>query len=155
MRRTASIAAAVLGVLAAATPATASTRHATGRTITIDATSQLEQAQSVDNPPAGPSAGDLLIFTEQLLDLHGRQIGRDAAECVQLFDASSLCTGTYVLPGGQVMVQLLHPGPEPVYTQAITGGTGRYAGATGTVTVRQQQGGDRFTFHIRLPSSMT
>jgi hypothetical protein len=33
-------------------------------------------------------------------------------------------------------------------TQAITGGTGRYADARGTVTVRQGTGGDRFTFRI-------
>jgi len=120
------------------------------RTVTLQARSQLEQAQTVDNAPAGPSPGDLLVFTERLLDSAGRAIGRDAAQCVTLFDASSLCTGTYVLHGGQVMVQLLQPGPQVTYQQAITGGTGRYAGARGTVTVRQSSGGDRFTFRIRL-----
>jgi hypothetical protein len=49
------------------------------------------------------------------------------------------------------MVQLIQPGPTGTYAQAITGGTGRYAGATGTVTVDQHGGGDRFTFHVRLP----
>jgi hypothetical protein len=55
-----------------------------------------------------------------------------------------------VLHGGQVMVQLLQPGRQGTYRQAITGGTGRYAGARGTVTVRQGDGGDRFTFRIRV-----
>jgi hypothetical protein len=49
------------------------------------------------------------------------------------------------------MVQLIQPGAAGTYTQAITGGTGRYAGARGTVTVRQQSGGDRFTFRLRVP----
>jgi hypothetical protein len=38
-----------------------------------------------------------------------------------------------------------------VYDQAITGGTGRFAGARGIVTVDQRGDGDRFTFRIRVP----
>jgi hypothetical protein len=53
------------------------------------------------------------------------------------------------------MVQLVQPAPTGTYTQAITGGTGKYAGVTGTVTVRQRAGGDRFTFHIRVPARST
>jgi hypothetical protein len=123
---------------------------AAARTITLEARSQLEQAQSVDNEPAGPSAGDLLVFTERLLDSSGKRIGSDSAVCVRLFDERSLCTGTYALHGGQVMVQLLQPGGQGTYRQAITGGTGRYAGARGTVAVQQDDGGDRFTFRIRV-----
>lgn len=111
--------------------------------------SQLQDARAVDAPPAGASAGDTLVFTERLLDADGRVVGTDAASCVRLFDQRSLCTGTYVLPRGQLMVQLLQPGPTGVYTQAITGGTGRYAGARGTVVVDQRPGGDRFTFRVR------
>jgi hypothetical protein len=48
------------------------------------------------------------------------------------------------------MVQLIQPGPTGTYTQAIVGGTGRYARARGVVVVDQQSSGDRFTFRIRL-----
>jgi hypothetical protein len=139
--------AAVLAV--AGLPATA---EAGRRTIILKATSQVERAHLVDNAPAGRSAGDMLIFTEKLFDLQGRQIGDDAATCVSVFDETWLCTGTYRLPGGRLMVQLLQPGPGVVYDQAITGGTGRYAGARGTVTVDQRPDGDRFTFRIRSAS---
>jgi hypothetical protein len=118
--------------------------------ITIHAHSKLEHGQLVENAPQGRSAGDVLIFTEQLLDTRGRKIGSDAASCTYLFDQRSQCTGTYVLPGGQLMVQLIQPGPTGVYTQAIVGGTGRYAQARGVVVVNQQSTGDRFTFRIRL-----
>lgn len=121
-----------------------------GRTITIKARSHLEHVQQVDNAPTGDSPGDMLVFTELLFDARGKRIGSDAATCVRLFDATSLCTGLYKLPGGQVTVQLLQPGPGGTYDQAITGGTGRFAGARGTVTVAQQASGDRFTFKIRL-----
>jgi hypothetical protein len=120
-----------------------------GRTVTIKASSQIDQVHVVDNAPTGDSPGDVLVFTEKLFNSRGKQIGSDAASCVRLFDVTSLCTGMYKLRGGQLMVQLLQPGPTGTYDQAITGGTGRFAGARGTVTVAQSAGGDRFTFKIR------
>jgi hypothetical protein len=106
----------------------------------------------VDNAPAGASPGDVLVFTERLFATSGRVIGSDAASCTYLFDQRSLCTGAYLLRSGHVFVSLVQPGPTGTYDQAITGGTGRYARATGTVTVHQHPGsGDRFVFRIRIP----
>jgi hypothetical protein len=141
--------AALLGTIAVAVTANGQSGP---RAITIHASSQLEHAHLVDNPPSGNSAGDVLIFTEKLLNSNGDVIGSDAASCTFLFDQRSLCTGTYVLPHGQLMVQLIQPGLSGTltYSQAIVGGTGRYARATGTVTVHQKASGDRFTFHIHL-----
>jgi hypothetical protein len=79
------------------------------------ARSQLEDVRYVDHAPQGQSPGDVLVFTERLLDGRGRRIGSDAA------------------------------------TQAVTGGTERFAHSTGTVTVEQRPSGDRFTFRIRTP----
>lgn len=138
---------AVALVATSAGPFAATGHH--GAPAPLQLRSQLQDARGVDTPPAGPSAGDGLVFTERLLDAHGRVVGSDAASCVRLFDQRSLCTGTYVLPGGQLMVQLLQPGPTGVYTQAVTGGTGRYSGARGTVVVDQRTDGDRFTFRVR------
>jgi hypothetical protein len=96
-----------------------------------------------------------VVFTEQLLDASGHVVGSDAASCVYLFDARLLCTGAYILRAGEIQVQLVQPGlaSTGVYTQAIIGGTGRYAGATGTGTLHEHTGGDRFTFRIHLPAS--
>ena len=143
---------AVIAALGAVAVTTAASGRPSPATITLHARSQLEHVNFVDNSPKGTSAGDVLVFTERLVDAAGRQIGSDAATCTTLFDARSLCTGTYILRGGQIMVQLVQPGPTGVYTQAITGGTGRFARATGTVIVDQHPGqGDRFTFRIRKP----
>jgi hypothetical protein len=144
------IALATAGALAlCAAPVDAKTKSPT---ITLKARSQLERVQLVDAAPTGASAGDMLVFTEKLFDPRGRRIGSDAASCVRLFDESWLCTGTYRLPGGRIMVQLHQPGltGERTYDQAITGGTGRFAAARGTVRVAQSPSGDRFTFKIRL-----
>jgi hypothetical protein len=150
-RSTILLATAALLLLLAASPAGAKKSH---RTLTIiSARSELDKAHVVDNAPAGDSVGDMLIFTERLFNLRGKLIGSDAASCVRLFDETSLCTGTYQLPRGRLMVQLLQPGltGARTYVQAITGGTAHYAGARGTVKVVQgAPGGDRFTFRIRL-----
>lgn len=143
------IALAAVGALALiAAPAGAKSGEPT---ITIRVRSEVNQVHVVDNAPAGDSAGDVLLFTERLFNSHGKRIGSDAASCVRLFDETSLCTAVYTLPRGKIMVQLLQPGLTGAltYDQAITGGTGRYAGARGTVTVAQKPGGDRFTFKIR------
>ncbi|MDQ6732426.1 MAG: hypothetical protein M3022_19595 [Actinomycetota bacterium] len=121
--------------------------------ITLHLRSKLQHASYVDNPPVGRSPGDVLIFTEKLLNASGRVIGSDAAMCTYLFDRRSLCTGAYILPSGELMVQLVLPGPTGVYSQAIIGGTGRYARATGSVIDDQRPSGDHFTFRIRLPAS--
>jgi hypothetical protein len=132
--------------------ASASSRSRT-RSITIHARSVLLHAHLVDNPPAGRSPGDVLVFTERLFGNSGRVIGSDAATCTYLFDQRSLCVGAYRLRGGEVLVSLLQPGPTGTYDQAITGGTGRFARAAGTVTVHQHpSSGDRFVFHIHLPA---
>jgi hypothetical protein len=148
MHRNALIVMAALGAGAVplANPASGA-RHPAA--VTLHAQAKVEHAQLVDNPPQGRSAGDVLVFTEQLFNARGRQIGTDAATCTFLFDQRMLCTGTYVLPGGQLMVQLIAPRPTGTYTQAITGGTGRYAGARGVVVVDQRPTGDRFTFRVR------
>jgi hypothetical protein len=147
MRLSYALAAALAAAILAVAPATA---KRSDRTITIRLTSKVDQAKLVDNAPTGDSPGDVLIFTEKLFNARGKQVGTDAASCTRLFDASSLCTGVYKLRGGQIHVQLVQPGPSGTYDQAITGGTGRYAGARGTVTVAQGgSGGDHFTFKIR------
>ena len=136
--------------LALALPGPLATGHG-DPVIKLELKSKLDNAQSIDNPPEGPSAGDVFEFTETLTNASGKRVGRDAAVCTRLFDATHLCTGVYVLSGGQITVQLVQPGPSGTYTQAITGGTRRYAGASGTVTVRQDPAGDRFSFRLRVP----
>jgi hypothetical protein len=141
---------ALVAVGALALPAGTAAAKSHDHPITIKARSKIDRVQAVDNAPAGASAGDMLIFTEKLFNSRGKQIGSDAATCVRLFDQTSLCTGAYKLPGGSVMVQLIQPGPTGTYDQAVVGGTGRFTGVRGKVTVAQRSDGDRFTFRLRL-----
>jgi hypothetical protein len=133
-------------------PRTTTKTHV-ARTVTMHLSSRLAQAHVADSPPNGFSPGDVLVLTEQLLNSHGRQVGTDAASCTRLFDTRSVCTGVYVFGRGQIMIQLLQPNltGTRTFTEVITGGTGAYVGATGTVTDNQGGPNDRLTFHVRLP----
>ena len=122
-----------------------------GHVIHLTATTAHETL--VENPPSGPSAGDRFVFREELFR-DGDRVGRDAGECVlvetQGENATVDCVATLELPGGQITVQGLvdFADPQPPFTIAVTGGTGRYRDADGELTI--VEGGDTDRVTIRL-----
>jgi hypothetical protein len=120
-----------------------------------------------DNPPKakvsqqGPDMltdGDVITFSSDMTDASGKDVGDIDASCVDTrkgrFDQASLsCHGTITLPKGQLFVTV--GGPKAIGANttrgAVVGGTGDYAGATGTFTsVGQQNSKD--TFKLFIPS---
>jgi hypothetical protein len=89
---------------------------------------------TTDLPPKGDSAGDLLTFANPIFTSDDRtQIGRDQGYCVRVEVARSWeCLWTLRLKEGQITVQ--GPFDDSGDTDlTITGGTGKYAGARGTM----------------------
>jgi allene oxide cyclase len=88
----------------------------------------------VDNAPAGDSIGDLLAFGNELFDkTNTTKVGTDQGSCVRtIVGVAWECSWTNSLEGGQITVQgpFLDAGDS---TLAITGGTGRYKSAHGTM----------------------
>jgi len=84
----------------------------------------------------GPSAGDEMIFHDVLVDASGKRVGHDGFVCTVTnpVGPEAECTLTLSLPGGIVTTQFLNS-PPPLKVAAITGGTGRYVGARGEVTI--------------------
>jgi hypothetical protein len=89
---------------------------------------------TVDLPPKGDSIGDLLVFANGIFDAANKaQIGTDQGYCVRITVGKSWeCNWTMMLKGGQITVE----GPfmdegDSLFT--ITGGTGKYAGAKGSM----------------------
>jgi hypothetical protein len=108
----------------------------------------------VDVPPRGLSLGDEVVGAVSLRR-HGELFGRALVVCT-ISDASfqgQQCAFTLVLRNGQITVhgggldrQLPHSPPASggdVF--AVTGGTGSYTGATGTLTIRHRAHADVFT----------
>jgi allene oxide cyclase len=120
-----------------------------GKSITV-----IEHATSdttTDTGASGDSVGDILTFANDVFDAtNASKAGTDQGYCVRVVAGTSYeCTWTTFLPGGQIVVA------GPFYdakdsTLAITGGTGRYRGARGTMELHARSGGSEFAFVFHI-----
>jgi hypothetical protein len=87
----------------------------------------------------GLAAGDEGVGTRTLRTMQKKPIGQLNISCVTTrggLNWIQICTGVYTLPGGTLVGTTLDvpsQGPNTLHI-AITGGTGRYEGARGSVT---------------------
>ena len=102
---------------------------------------------TTDTGASGDSVGDILTFANDVFDAtNATKAGADQGYCVRVVAGTSYeCTWTTFLPGGQIVVA------GPFYdakdsTLAITGGTGRYRDARGTMELHARSGGTEFAF---------
>ncbi len=114
-----------------------------GRT-TLTVLTKTREAEFLDLKPPGASQGDIRVVNAPLYDASGKErIGRFDLFCAVTDPADepderghmAECTKTFTLPGGEISVQgveayptLSAPAPGE---DAITGGTGKYAGVRG------------------------
>jgi dirigent-like protein len=135
-----------IAVPAALTNATAQT----GQPTTLELV-QLERDVRdafVDNPPRRrESAGDVFIVSGRVRDTAGRPVGRASAVFTQTSRSSAQGAATFVLANGQIVVEgrLAGSGAD---TFAVVGGTGAYAGATGTARITEGRRRTEFTFTL-------
>jgi len=121
--------------------------HKGGKTITV-----IEHATTdatTDTGAPDDSAGDLLTFANDVFDRKdNHKVGTDQGYCVRVVAGVSYeCNWTTFLAGGSIVVE------GPFYDAkdsvlAITGGTGRYRNARGTMEVHAREGGFAFVFHV-------
>ena len=89
---------------------------------------------TVDLGPKGDSVGDMLVFANGVFDAANKtQVGSDQGYCVRTVVGKSWeCFWTLMLKAGQITVE----GPfmdEGDSLMTVTGGTGKYAGAKGSM----------------------
>ncbi|WP_138732051.1 allene oxide cyclase barrel-like domain-containing protein [Modestobacter excelsi] len=105
----------------------------------------------------GPSAGDGQVFLDDV-QRDGETVGTSAGSCMlAVFTETRLvgaCTATLTLPEGTITTQGAsdeNPSVGPTrFVWAVTGGTGRYAGAGGEVTGTFRPGTDIVDLEIDL-----
>jgi hypothetical protein len=152
------LAAAVSGAATAlafgALPATGQSGPLTG-TFVLTGKARAQDTKQVDVKPKGESVGDRLIISETLRG-EGR-VARAESDCV-LVDTTyqgAQCTTSLLFADGQIVlsgasvskkIPTVGDGGEDY---AILGGTGAYAGAAGTVTLKQDSKGDTVTVALR------
>jgi hypothetical protein len=149
--RRASLIAAAAAVSAAAAATSVVAVSASGQTTsrTVEVT-QVERAFKFEDvaPKGGPgkpfTQGDAFVIGGRLLK-GGKAAGKANLVCTTTQPGrkgGSLCDGSLVLSGGEITFSgynTVADTPSTVF--AVTGGTGSYAGASGTVTAREAKGG--------------
>ena len=136
------------GSTAAAGSGSEPERH--GSTLTFDV--RFSPFSYTDLGAHGPSAADLIVFNDKLLQ-HGRQVGHEVGDCV-VVDASGLanCTAVLTVDGRGSITYSLENSPPPRKTLVITGGSGRYRSAGGEgVLVEHGDGTGALTLSIDEP----
>jgi Allene oxide cyclase barrel like domain len=146
------------GAVAAATALPATGQEApSSKTLTLTSVQAKGGERAIDAPPRGDSVGDRFVFASSLRR-DGRLAGRMEGDClaVDLKFEGMQCTLTAVLADGSITLQGASlskhiPGAtapsEDVY--AITGGTGAYVGAAGTMRRSGNGKTDTDVFELR------
>jgi hypothetical protein len=107
---------------------------------------------TIDLGAKGDSVGDLLTFANPLMSPDDKtEVGKDQGYCVRVITGKSWeCFWTAIFKEGQITVE------GPFYdsgdsVMAITGGTGKYAGARGSMTLHARDAkGSAFDFTYKL-----
>ena len=119
-----------------------------GHTVTV-----IEHAttDATTNPGQADGTGDVLTWANDVFDAKdSAKVGTDQGYCIRVVAGQSYeCNWTTFLPGGQITVE------GPFYdtkdsTLAITGGTGRYRDARGTMELHARSGGTEFAFVFHI-----
>ena len=122
------------------------------------------EASVVDLDPQGSSQGDMRVVNAPLYNASGKQkVGRFDVVCVSTDPADEAnekyhmaqCTYTYTLAGGEITAQGVSAFPKlseipSTAVDAVSGGTGKYAGVRGEVSLqtRANKAISTFTFHF-------
>lgn len=164
-RRTRGLLLCGVGLLAAALVCTAVASAATTTTLSFNEPEKGSTFTYVDVAPTAPkkhgfptsiSPGDQLVITNPVTE-GGKTIGKLRARCTAtaavgttnsaaFAQAHFICEGVYTLPGGSLYANasIVKSGTEGV----VTGGTGKYAGARGTVVSKEAKGGNDTTIAL-------
>jgi hypothetical protein len=149
MKRSVVIGAAAMAALFAAGVVAAGQAAPIAGTRTLTVFERGEHVRLIDNPPkvqsprSPPGFGDALAFNARLTTSGKRTVGHlYGSGAFATNRGQAVITGIYALRGGNLdLLITVKPGYHRA-VGAIVGGTGRYAGARGTVTSLALANGD-------------
>ena len=138
----------VLGLVVSFASAATGSRARVNRIVVIE---HADTDAVIDLTTNGDSTGDLLTFHNDLYDESDTDVvGSDQGDCVRIeVGVSWECRWVNILEGGSITVEgpFYDTGPSAL---AITGGTGDYRGARGSMRLVSNEDGTEFTFVFRI-----
>ena len=138
----------VSAALAAALLAGGATAQTAPATLELHQLERDARSGFVDNPPRRrESRGDVFTVGGPVRDAGGRRVGNAQAVFTQTARRTAHGGGTFTLADGSIEISG-RLGGSGTDTLAIVGGTGAYAGATGTVVITEPRGRTAFRFTI-------
>jgi hypothetical protein len=152
----------VLGAVSASPNNNDDHRNDKGRS-TLTVVGKTPEIKIVDLGPQGLTQGDTIVQNAPLYNATGKErIGRFDLFCAITDPADesaekahiAQCTKTFTLPGGQISVQGLEAYPDELSARpapgedAISGGTGKYAGVRGEQRFEPRRTQVINTFHF-------
>lgn len=144
--------AASIGIISASVllvgPAVSSASASGGRTLTF--TNAIDSFAPLDLGAPGPSAGDQFLVASHVVS--GNVTGTTAASCqvvTTLGAGVRLCEVDFRLAKGTITTRGLTNTAQSSVTLVVTGGTGRYAEATGRGTLTPTATGSTVTLHLK------
>ena len=131
-RLIAPIAVAALAAFAGGNALAADKPHVT----TLHYTLHFSPLTIIDVGAKGNSLGDEIVSHDIIFSKSGKRVGYDAQTCMfTSLDPPQLgCSLVFAIPGGTITGQYIGA-PPPHKIAAITGGTGKYVGASGEIEV--------------------
>ena len=156
MKRALIVLAVPAAALAIAIPLTsAGAQSPTGRTLTFVERDNGSTFGFVDNPPRHQgsrnnpvfSPGDYFVFANPTYDAtNTRRLGTLHVQCVattraKATKAPETCAGVFALNDGTITLQAYNKGEAKVTNITVTGGTGAYANARGTMVSTSTKNG--------------
>jgi Allene oxide cyclase barrel like domain len=135
---------------------------ARAETLTIQVTSVVISIKPIDKKPKGSSKGDRIVYRDKLLNAvrqfgkaRGKRVGTDHGTMTFTSPHTARFDGTAKLPGGSVRISgTVRPVAGGSLQIPVSGGTGRYAKATGTLTVGPGENRALNTYRITLPGTV-
>lgn len=143
---------ALVVLVAGATVAAASHTQKIDAPVTVKVIEHAATDIVIDTGKPGDTTGDLLTWHNSVYDAaNASKVGHDQGDCIRISPTGGTweCRWTTWIPGGSVTVE------GPFYdtrdnTIAVTGGTGVFANARGTMDLVARKGGTEYAFIFNL-----
>jgi hypothetical protein len=119
-------------------------------TLRLVALGEDDRFNFVDNPPKQsmrrpPSPGDVGVLRHKLRNTSGERVGSARVVFTTTGRDRAIVYGVFKVGGDLIAIEGIGDGPTP-HTHAVTGGTGAYNGAAGTLTVEGRRDRTIFSF---------